>query len=165
MLPETFAENSSAARLDRGLAGAIVEARQAHGETTLYIDPARIGDVCRFLKEELGFNRLSAVTCVDWHPSAPRFEVVYHLHALHHEAKRHERLRLKCRLAEGQPIDSVYGIWRSADWYEREVFDLFGVEFRNHPNLTRILMPLDWQGHPLRKDYPVHGYRYSYKDE
>lgn len=161
MLPETFAENSSAAQLDRQLGGAISAARQAQGETTLEIDPARIFEVCRFLKDQLAFNRLSAVTCVDWHPSQPRFEVVYHLHAM----KRHERLRLKCKLAEGQAIDSVYSVWRAADWYEREVFDLFGVEFRNHPNLTRILMPLDWEGHPLRKDYPVHGHRYSYKDE
>ncbi len=165
MLPETFAAGSSAAQLDREFGGAILAAQQAQGEVTLSIDPARIAEVCRFLKERLGFNRLSAITCVDWHPSQPRFEIIYHLHALRHEAKRQERLRLKCRLAEGQAIDSVYAVWRAADWYEREVFDLFGVEFRNHPNLTRILMPLDWEGHPLRKDYPVHGYRYSYKDE
>jgi NADH-quinone oxidoreductase subunit C len=62
-------------------------------------------------------------------------------------------------------IDSVYSVWRCADWHEREIFDLFGIGFRNHPNLERILMPLDWDGHPLRKDYPVHGYKYSYPNE
>jgi NADH-quinone oxidoreductase subunit C len=92
----------------------------------------------------------------------PRFEVVYHLHA----TARHERLRLKVKLAgEAPEIDSVYSVWRSADWYEREVFDLFGVQFRNHPNLKRILLPEGWQGYPLRKDFPVHGYKYSYQNE
>jgi NADH-quinone oxidoreductase subunit C len=70
---------------------------------------------------------------------------------------------LKCRVNE--EIDSVYSVWRSADWYEREIFDMFGVKFRNHPDLKRILMPEDWVGHPLRKDYPVHGHRYSYQNE
>jgi len=89
----------------------------------------------------------------------PRFEVVYHLHS----TARNQRLRVKCRLGAADPeIDSVTGVWRGANWYEREVFDMFGIKFRNHPNLTRILMPVDWEGHPLRKDYPVHGYKYSY---
>ena len=77
-----------------------------------------------------------------------------------------ERLRLKCRVSgDAAEIDSVYPVWRAANWYEREVFDLFGIRFRNHPNLTRIMMPDDWEGHPLRKDFPVHGHKYSYKDE
>jgi len=145
---------------------AILETLQAFGESTLIADPARIVDLLRYLRSEEGFLRLSTVTAVDWHPSEPRFEVVYHLHSL----ERNQRLRVKCRL--GSPagganpeIDSVCCVWRAADWYEREVFDMFGIRFRNHPNLTRILMPLDWEGYPLRKDYPVHGYKYSYPSD
>jgi NADH-quinone oxidoreductase subunit C len=102
------------------------------------------------------------VTAVDWHPADPRFEVVYHLHSI----ENNQRLRVKCRLGGANPeIDSVTGVWRGANWYEREVFDMFGINFRNHPDLQRILMPIDWEGHPLRKDYPVHGYKYSYPSE
>jgi NADH-quinone oxidoreductase subunit C len=141
---------------------AILETHQALGETTYIADPAKITDLCRYLKDTETFIRLSAVTAVDWHPAEPRFEVVYHLHSI----ERNERIRIKCRVAGTEPgIDSVTGVWLGADWYEREVFDLFGIGFRNHPNLQRILMPLDWEGHPLRKDYPVHGYKYSYSDE
>jgi NADH-quinone oxidoreductase subunit C len=125
------------------------------------IAPDRIVEVCRCLKQEKQFNRLSGITAVDRCPAEPRFEVVYLLHSL----ARNERLRLKCLLGEPYEIDSVTAVWRSANWHEREVFDLFGIAFRNHPNLRRILLPDDWQGHPLRKDYPVHGYKYSYQDK
>ena len=95
-------------------------------------------------------------------PSEPRFEVIYHLHSL----ERNQRLRLKCLVSGVNPeIDSATGVWRAANWYEREVYDMFGITFRNHPNLTRILMPIDWEGYPLRKDYPVHGYKSSYPSE
>ncbi len=162
MLPDTLKDIPVAADLESRFPTAIVEAKHENGELTLVIDPAQIVEVCRFLKGERQFVRISAVTAVDRYPSEPRFEVVYHLHSL----ARNERLRLKCRAGGAEPaIDSVTSVWRGADWYEREVFDMFGVTFRNHPNLKRILMPLDWEGHPLRKDYPVHGYRYSYKDE
>jgi NADH-quinone oxidoreductase subunit C len=141
---------------------AILETHEALGETTLIADPARIVDLCGYLKHDEKFIRLSAVTAVDWHPAEPRFEVVYHLHSI----ELNQRLRVKCRLGGADPeIESVYGVWRSADWYEREVFDMFGIRFRNHPNLVRILMPLDWEGYPLRKDYPVHGHKYSYPNE
>ena len=100
--------------------------------------------------------RLSSVTAVDRDPSDPRFEVVYHLHSIEHN----ERIRLKCRLSGENPeIDSVTSVWRSADWYEREVFDLFGIRFAGHPDLRRIMLPDDWEGHPLRKDYPITGSR------
>ncbi len=138
---------------------AILETQEALGETTLIADPAEIVHLCRYLKHDQKYQRLSAVTAVDWHPAEPRFEVVYHLHSI----ERNLRLRVKCRLEGSNPeIESVYSVWRAADWYEREVFDMFGIRFRNHPNLVRILMPVDWEGYPLRKDYPVHGYKYSY---
>ena len=141
---------------------AVEEVKEAFGELTLFIAPANIVDVCRFLKNEQEFNRIDDVTAVDWHPAEPRFEVVYHLHSL----PRNQRLRLKCRVSGPQPeIDSVTPVWRGANWYEREVYDMFGIVFRNHPDLTRILMPLDWDGYPLRKDYPIHGYKYGYPKE
>lgn len=141
---------------------AILETHEAFHEQTLIADPARILPLMRYLKDDEKFLRLSAVTAVDWHPAEPRFEVVYHLHSI----DRNQRLRVKCRLSGDNPeIESVYSVWRAADWYEREVFDMFGIGFRNHPHLVRILMPVDWEGYPLRKDYPVHGYKYSYPSE
>jgi NADH-quinone oxidoreductase subunit C len=141
---------------------AILETVQALGETTLIADVAQIVDLCRYLKTSEKFVRLSSVTAVDWFPTEPRFEVVYHLASI----DPIRRLRVKCKVAGSNPeMDSVYSVWRAADWYEREMFDMFGIGFRNHPNLQRILMPLDWEGHPLRKDYPVHGYKYSYGKE
>jgi NADH-quinone oxidoreductase subunit C len=130
------------------------------GQLSLTIDPARILDVCRILKSEYRF-RLSGVTAVDWWPMEPRFEVVYLLHSI----ERNERLRLKCRLNGDNPVvDSVTPVWKGADWYERETWDLFGVTFIGHPNLKRIMMPDEWDGHPLQKNFPTHGHRYSYKD-
>jgi NADH-quinone oxidoreductase subunit C len=162
MLPESLQKYPVAQDLLASVPDAVVDGNDRLNELTLYIDPARIVEVCRFLKDQRVFVRLSSVTAVDWTPAEPRFEVVYHLHSL----ERNERLRLKCRVGGDNPeIDSVTGVWRGADWYEREVFDLFGVGFRNHPNLKRILMPEDWEGHPLRKDYPVPGYKYSYQNE
>jgi NADH-quinone oxidoreductase subunit C len=155
-------QNIPAVRAAASIPGAVVESSRKLGEITLVIAADKLVAVCRHLKETEGFERLCTVTVVDWYPMEPRFEVVYHLHAV----RAKQRLRLKCRVSGENPsIDSVYSVWKSADWYEREVFDLFGITFRNHPNLKRILMPDDWQGHPLRKDYPVHGYKYSYRDE
>ncbi|HEX6897853.1 MAG TPA: NADH-quinone oxidoreductase subunit C [Bryobacteraceae bacterium] len=162
MIPEQLNDHAEANALQAKFPDAITGGHAERGEPTLFIAPSRIVETCGFLRQEQGFNRLSGITGVDWYPADPRFEIVYLLHSL----QKNIRLRLKCWLPEAQPeIDSVTGIWRSANWYEREVFDLFGVRFRNHPNLRRILMPTDWEGHPLRKDYPVHGYKYSYGEE
>jgi len=151
---------------------AIIETKEALGETTLICDASRIVELCRYLKNDEKFVRLSTVTAVDWFPAEPRFEVVYHLHSLqrtlHPEqgTASPQRVRVKCRLTGKSPeIDSVTGVWSGANWYEREVYDMFGITFRNHPNLVRILMPTDWEGFPLRKDYPVHGYKYGYGNE
>jgi len=135
---------------------AVVGGQLDRDELTLEIAADRIVNVCRHLKNEQKFTRLSTVTAVDWYPEEPRFEVVYHLHSV----ERNLRLRLKCRLSGANPeIDSVTGVWRGANWYERETFDLFGIRFRHHPDLRRIMLPDEWEGHPLRKDYPVTGER------
>ena len=162
MITEEIQQMRVVQALEPACPGAIAGAKYDRDELTLEIDAGRIAEVCRFLKESDRFNRLASITCVDWYPMEPRFEIVYHLHSL----ARNERLRMKCKVGTAKlEIDSVYSVWRAADWYEREVFDLFGVAFRHHPNLQRILMPDDWNGHPLRKDYPVHGYKYSYPSE
>ena len=104
----------------------------------------------------LQFTFLSDITTVDRFPLEPRFEINYHLLSIEHKT----RLRLKVRLAGGDPaILSVTPVWPTANWHERENFDLFGIRFEGHPDLSRILMPDDWEGYPLRKDYPVEGFR------
>lgn len=158
MLAENLLQHSTIAKLAERFSGAIVDGHDRLDQPTVTVDPGHIVEICRFLKDELKFVRLSGITCVDWHPADQRFEVVYHLHAI----DRHERFRVKTRVSAS--VDSVCSVWRAANWYEREVFDLFGVEFRNHPDLRRILMPEDWEGHPLRKDFPIHGHKYSYRD-
>jgi NADH-quinone oxidoreductase subunit C len=161
VLPELVVENPSAVLIESRMPDVIVNAYAAADGPVLGVRADSIFSVCRLLKEEAGFERLSAVTGVDWWPREPRFEVIYLLHSIRTTA----RLRLSVRVSEGAVLDSVVPVWRGANWYEREVFDLFGIGFRNHPNLERIMMPADWEGYPLRKDYPVHGHKYSYSDE
>ena len=133
---------------------AIIETKLDRGELTVCVDRANIREACAVLRPV--FNFLSDLTCSDWHPAEPRFHVTYHL--LSHSLK--QRVRLKAKLAGDDPtVESVITVWAGADFFEREIFDLFGVRFLGHPNLRRILMPEDWEGHPLRKDYPVEGYR------
>jgi NADH-quinone oxidoreductase subunit C len=156
MVPENLRERAAAAAIDAFDADAITGGRFDRNELTIEIAPPKIASVCGFLKYDQGFVRLSSVTGVDRYPAEPRFEVVYHLHSI----ERNQRLRLKCRLPGVDPvIESVTSVWRSANWYERETFDLFGIRFINHPDLRRIMMPDNWEGHPLRKDYPVTGSR------
>jgi len=156
MIPEEIQTLPVVAALVEAVPDGVNAAKLDRGELTLEILAERIVEVCHFLKHDQKFVRLSTVTGVDWYPEEPRFEVVYHLHS----PERNERLRLKCRVAGENPeVDSVTGVWRGANWYERETFDLFGVRFRNHPDLRRIMLPDTWKGHPLRKDYPVTGDR------
>jgi NADH-quinone oxidoreductase subunit C len=162
MLPEALKEAPPAAALEAHDPGAIVGGAMERDQVVLEIAPEAIVGACRFLQQHEQFNRLAGVTAVDWYPQKPRFQVIYLLHSM----ARNQRLRLSCRPAgEVAEIESVTGVWAGANWYEREVFDLFGIVFRNHPDLRRIMMPDDWQGYPLRKDYPVHGHKYSYQDE
>ena len=156
MLPDSLRQHATAAAVEAFAGDAVTGGNFDHNELTLEIAAAKISSVCGFLKFDQGFARLSTVPAVDRYPAEPRFEVVYHLHSVEHN----QRVRLKCRVSGMEPaIDSVTSVWRGANWYEREVFDLFGIQFRHHPNLKRIMMPDDWEGHPLRKDYPVTGSR------
>ncbi len=137
---------------------AVEGAKFDRDEMTIYIERSALREACVLLRDnqDCPFNFLSDVTCVDWFPSEPRFEVVYHLLSI----PKKERVRLKVRLGSSSPaLDSVTPVWPGANYFEREIFDLFGVRFTGHPYLRRLLMPEDWEGHPLRKDYPVEGYR------
>jgi NADH-quinone oxidoreductase subunit C len=156
MLPDNLTDQPVAQAVEAFAADALTGGKFEFGELTLEVAPAKIASVCGFLKYDQKFIRLSTVTAVDRYPAEPRFEVVYHLHSI----ERNLRIRIKSRLDGADPrIESVTSVWRSADWYEREVFDLFGIRFLNHPDLRRIMLPDDWEGHPLRKDYPVTGSR------
>jgi NADH-quinone oxidoreductase subunit C len=137
---------------------ALQAAKWDRNELTLWIDRHSLREVCAGLRDDdsTSFNFLSDITCVDWYPSEPRFEVVYAL--LSHKYKQHIRLKVKLS-GDDTVVDSLTELWPGADMFEREVFDLFGIRFQGHPYLRRIMMPDDWKGHPLRKDYPVEGYR------
>jgi len=138
-----------------GLGDLINDAKWDRGELTLDILPENIVAACK-AAQTAGYNFFEDCTCVDWYPAEPRFQVTYHL--LSHRLK--QRIRLISRVSGDTPrIDSITSVWPAANFYEREVFDLFGVHFAGHPRLTRIMMPDNWNGHPLRKDYPVEGYR------
>jgi NADH-quinone oxidoreductase subunit C len=139
------------------LADFATASHEAFGELTVEVAPEHIVAALRRLRRDLRFERLTSVTGVDRFPAEPRFEVVYHLQSIVGK----QRLRVKARLSGAKPeIDSVVGVYRAADWYERETYDFFGITFLNHPDLRRIMMPEDWEGYPLRKDYPVTGTRY-----
>src|SRR5207248_3031539 len=179
-----------------GLPG-LVETKEAYGETTLVVDPARLVEACTYLRDTLGFNFLSDITPTDylgWGPrtaagyygtaagrdiNAPgsaalarlpapkpkRFSMNYHLLALvpgadggrRLEAPPARRARVQVWLDDGERVPSVIEVWPTADWHEREAWDMMGVPVTGHPNLKRILMDDDWEGHPLRKDYPIGG--------
>jgi NADH-quinone oxidoreductase subunit C len=129
-------------------------ATSADGMPTIVVEPARLVDVCRRLRDEpaLRFIVCLDVTAADHYPRSPRFDVVYHLTS----PERSLRLRIRVHTDGSEPpIPSVSGVWPSANWLEREVFDMFGIQFSGHPELRRLIMPEDWEGHPLRKDYPV----------
>jgi NADH-quinone oxidoreductase subunit C len=136
-------------------AGSVESARFDRDELTIYIARESIRDACAWLKAQGLMDFLSDVTCADFYPRQPRFEMAYHLLSM----KRKERVRLKVQLGDEAAIESITPVWPSANFFEREVFDLFGIRFLGHRNLRRIMMPEDWEGHPLRKDYPVEGYR------
>ena len=164
----------------------LVERRDAHGETTLVVDPARLVETCLHLRDEEGFDFLSDISPADYlgwgekgvagyigtvagrdlnapgsqgyakrpAPKPKRFSISYHLLTL---ADAPRRLRVQVWVDDGEAVPSVVAVWPTADWHEREAWDLMGIPFEGHPNLTRILLEDDWEGHPLRKDYPIGG--------
>jgi NADH-quinone oxidoreductase subunit C len=157
-MPSDLESNLTLKKLREFATQGIEEAQEFRGELTIYVQPGALIGVCEFLRDEpsLSYKFLSDVTAVDLYPNEPRFELVYHLLSL----KTAGRLRLKVRTGGDDPrVDSLVLVYPSANAFEREVFDLFGIQFAGHPYLRRILMPEDWEGYPLRKDYPVEGYR------
>jgi NADH-quinone oxidoreductase subunit C len=152
--PVDASDNKLVKKLKAKFDGAVLEAVEFIGQVSIRVEPSHIVDVCRFLRDDADtkFNYLSDLTCVHYPlgPGGP-LEIVYNLYSI----ARNERVRLKVGIAEDAGVDSVTDVWPSANWMEREVYDLFGVNFRNHPDLRRILLPPDWEGHPLRKDYPL----------
>jgi NADH-quinone oxidoreductase subunit C len=172
----------------------LVSVKEEHGETTLVVEPAALVDACAYLRDEAGFNFLSDISAADYlgwgelgisgyigtasgrdlntpmtqglqvRPQAKpkRFAMSYHLLAVSDEPRR---LRLQTWLDEDEPVASVVEVWPTADWHEREAWDMMGVRIEGHPNLKRILMDDDWEGHPLRKDYPLGGEPVRFSEE
>jgi NADH-quinone oxidoreductase subunit C len=164
----------------------LVRRVDAHGETTVVVEPADLIEAATYLRDEEGFNFLSDITAVDYlgwaergvsgyigtatgrdlntpmtqgfqslpAPKPKRFAVSYHLLAV---GERPRRVRLQVWVEDGEPVPTVVPVWPTADWHEREAWDLMGIPFADHPNLKRILLDDDWEGHPLRKDYPIGG--------
>ena len=172
----------------------LVETGEAFGETTLVVDPARLVEACTVLRDDHGFNFLADIAAADYlgwgeqgvagyigtaagrdihapgsqglprvpNPKRKRFSVSYHLLRVSDDPTR---VRVQVWLDDGEPVASVIEVWPAADWFEREAFDMLGIRFEGHANLVRILMPEDWEGHPLRKDYPLGGEPVRFSDE
>jgi len=140
-------------------AKAVAGVSEFRGELTVFVARGDLRRTAEFLRGESGldFNFLSDITVQDRFPIEPRFELNYHLLSI----SNRQVVRLRVHLSGDEPtVDTVASIWPTADWHEREIFDLFGIRFHGHPDLRRILMPDDWEGYPLRRDYPVEGFRW-----
>ena len=142
-------------KLKEKFPNSILEVTTFRGEVTVWVSKGEIFDICKFLHSDpdLQFHLLTDLCGLDFFPQTPRFGIVYLLCSV----KNGQRLRLKTRLGEEESIPSVESIWRVANWYEREAYDLFGIHFENHPDLRRILLWDGYDGYPLRKDYPAEG--------
>jgi NADH-quinone oxidoreductase subunit C len=143
------------AALQAALPGAIEHLSFWVGDWTVVVDIRRLPEAAAWLRDtsQASFDFCSDVTATDWPPRSKRFDVIYCLYSVRHK----HRVRLKVRAGDGEAVPTVTGVWPSANWLEREVFDLFGIRFEGHPDMRRILMPEDWQGYPQRKDYPLEG--------
>lgn len=154
--PTAPVESAALKALQDKFPNAVRETSYFAGEVNVLLKKEKLVEICRYLKEEptLEMDYLSNLCGVDYPDRPERFEVVYHLFSV----PRRHRINLKIRVADGEPAPSVTAVWRTANWHEREAFDLLGIPFEGHPDLRRILMADDWQGHPLRKEYPIRGY-------
>jgi NADH-quinone oxidoreductase subunit C len=155
---QEIAKNVALQKLQDWDKQAVAEVIEFRGETTVLVPPNQLVRTAEYLVAEpsLRFTFLSDLTAVDRFPMEPRFELNYQLLSIEKALK----LRLRVRLPGANPVvQTVTGVWPTANWHERETFDLFGIRFQGHPDLRRILMPEEWEGHPLRKDYPVEGFR------
>jgi len=143
-------------KLKEKFSDSIVDTHSFRGDETATVKKEKIVDICKFLRDdnELLYNFMMDITAVDYYGREPRFEVVYHLYSL----KYNMRVRIKVPVPESDcTTDSIIPVWIGADWFEREAYDLYGIIFKGHPNLKRILLYEEFEGHPLRKDYPVRG--------
>ncbi len=156
MVPDAIKEFPDVQALENHLPGAIEGGKFDRDELTLDIAAGKIIAACEFLRSHRGFDMLSDLTCFDQYPVEPRFQIVYHLYSV----REHRYLRLKAHLSGDDPrVETAASVWPTAGWFEREVFDLFGIFFTGHADLRRILLPDAFEGHPLRKDYEVEGPR------
>jgi len=137
---------------------AIVETVEFRGEQTIVLMPENLVEVCMYLKKNLQYDFLETVTAVDWPERVPRFDIVYQLLSIQHQSFVRLKIRVGQHREEHPSVPTVTSVWVGANWYEREIYDLFGIIFTGHPDLRRILMPADWTTYPLRKDYPLSGF-------
>ncbi len=155
MISEELRSFPEAAQLEEHDPSVLAGGKCDRGELTLDLTRDKLVSACRWFCAR-GYNLLSSITATDLYPVEPRFRVVYHLYSI----SERKPLRLAVHTGGEDPrLESMIPVWPSANWYEREVFDLFGIRFDGHPNLERILLPDDWEGYPLRKDYPTEGIR------
>lgn len=156
-------EDATAAFVRARFPNDLLEVSAHRGETTLLLRPEAIEHVCLALRDvpDLRYNFLADITAVDWPEREPRFDVVYHLLSLQTRAVTRLKVRVGAPADEGDDemptVPTVMTVWPTANWCEREIFDLFGIMFTGHPQMQRLVMPSDWVGHPLRKDYPLTG--------
>ena len=148
---QTPLNNELVGRVRAKFGTALVEAIEDRKQAILRVEGTKLAEVSQYLRDEEKFDLLSDLTAVDWPRREKRFDVVLNLYSF----AKNERLRVKARAAASEPVPSVSGVWPTANWLEREAFDMFGIVFAGHPNLTRILLPDEWQGYPLRKDYDI----------
>ena len=149
-------ENVAVKALRGAMPDAIEEVSSFRDQVMVRVPRERIVEVCRFLRDTPGleFDFLTDLTAVDYPARPQRFDVVYQLYSM----TQNHMLRVKAAVGDGESIPSVVALWKAANWEERECFDMFGIDFEGHPDLRRILLPEDWEGYPLRKDYPLAGY-------